>query len=192
MGEPPMPLAHTLVYRRHEQVDRSGILHGIQLHAAHLSEAWSLEPVAALRKPPVLVTRGLTSQIYATSTADATESRLLAWGFDKESVISAARWPGIRNETDCRLGANRPYEFVTAAQQYPGLVVRTNLGDLVPHQCFVDEVDDAVHRDTVGERNKALQAVLARWGQIIPTMVTLGSAIGTTVDVPSTRSVRPP
>jgi hypothetical protein len=146
------------------------------------SLALSIKRVA-LTTQPAVSRRLNTMSLSAAASFCPHEGALLAAGLCKAAAKTAAPWMrlvGAANE-EAPTSDPPPLVWATCSDGFERMSVSVDVADLEPHPAFVSAVENAMgaHGADTQVQLRALRRVLAVWGPVLATRVTLGCAYTT-------------
>jgi hypothetical protein len=148
---------------------------------------YSMKPVALVADPANLQTRRLRpkTNLVAAATFSRHEGALLAAGFSKDAATIAAPWMRLLSSADGDMPpSSRPSViWATCTERTELKSFRMDPSGLEPHPAFVSAVKNAMGADEADSPAQlhALRRVLAAWGPVLATRVTLGCALTTSM-----------
>jgi hypothetical protein len=142
------------------------------------SLALSLKPVA-LAAQPTASRRLNSASLTAAAAFCPYEGALLASGFSKAATKIAAPWMRLLSaDAEAPPTSGPPIVWTTCTDGFERRSLAVDVSDLPPHPAFVAAVENALGSgasDTHAQAS-AMRRVLASWGPVFATRVTLGCA----------------
>jgi hypothetical protein len=140
---------------------------------------------AALRKVLLDYRWVNRTNLVAVATFSPHEGALLASGFSKAAATTAAPWMRLLSaaceKTPTSTGPSTIW--ATCRYTFERQCHQTDIAEMEPHPTFVSAIEDAVGADDADPpvQLSALRRVLAAWGPVYATRLTMGCALGTSV-----------